>query len=175
MKRTTLSLLLIFISLIQLTAQTDSVWVIGTLNVGKVTGITAGVLTLETNPKEVYTINLSNITKLVVSQTNPNKQFFETTYMIYLSNKSNNPQNSYYTPPPLTSGFYLKRGANRQLAGIIVSAGSLLIGGTVLALSKDPVPGIVVIGIGDLTGFILGIAGISDYKMAGELLDRGNR
>jgi hypothetical protein len=172
--------LLIIIALLSFTAtnaQSDTVWVFFYPKVGTVNSIGDEYLNLKTDSADLK-ISLPSITKLSISKSNPKKLFFESVYIIWLSeyNKKNSSVVVKIDKQPkvlLTAGDYLKAGANKQMAGIGVAIGGSVIGGILAAVSKTPTAGLVVVGAGGLVGMILNIAGISDYSKAGQLLNNG--
>jgi hypothetical protein len=178
MKTLVLSILLLVT--LSINAQSDTLWNGNTFTVGKVTSINGDMIVLDEG-KEAHTYGLITVTKLSISQSNPNKLALESSYMTWLSNHGiygNNsvvvkPSNKYY--PQLTGGFFLRRGANRILGGVGVNLAAGVIGGVMIAAMEKPTAGIVVVGVGQLVGFIMEIAGVSDFKMAGELFDRNKQ
>jgi hypothetical protein len=123
--------------------------------------------------KEVYLT--PTISSFVISDSNPNKQKIQKAYINYLDwyNKYGAGGNYKETKPLLTAGEYLKRGANNQLTGLGIGLAGSVVGGIMIAVMEKPTAGYVVIGLGGLIGGILNIAGIVDYRKAGELLDNG--
>jgi hypothetical protein len=81
--------------------------------------------------------------------------------------------------PEHVASFYLNRGSNRQLGGILITAVGSITGAAIIAASTSsssssgkpsPSLGIGVISISSLIGTILYIGGITDYGMAGRAL-----
>lgn len=172
MKTILLATIALILATINLKAQADTVsFLNGTTSVGLVKTISNDFLKLSIQGSD-FTYPLNMITKLVISDSNPNKKALENSYMAFLNKIQ-------ITKPiaPLqnfNAAYYLKRGANKQLAGIFIVLGSGVLGGTIMALSEKPTTGAVIAGAGTLIGFAFTVSGISDIKQAGLLLDHGN-
>lgn len=108
------------------------------------------------------------VSKFSISDANPNKSTIQKAYLSYLDNYNKG------VKPTVThtAGYYLKRGANNQLAGLGIGLGASLIGAIMVSAMEKPTAGYVVIGVGGLVGGILNLVGIADYRKAGELLDK---
>jgi hypothetical protein len=165
------------LSFIAANAQSDTVWVLNNPKIGTAKIIIGEYLTINTDNVDEK-INLQNISKLSISQSNPNKLFMESQYMIWLS--ENNKKNSSVVVKKdkqpktlLTAGDYLQRGANKQLTGLGIGIAGAAVGAVMFAALEKPTAGYVVIGVGGLIGGILNIAGIVDYGKAGALLNNG--
>lgn len=111
------------------------------------------------------------ITRFAISDNNPNKAALEKAYLDYLDRSKIQLQKA-TAKIDYTAGYYLKRGAERQLTGIGVGFGGALIGGVMMATMEKPTVGAVVIGVGSLIGGILNISGIADIRKAGIQLDK---
>jgi hypothetical protein len=63
---------------------------------------------------------------------------------------------------------YLKRGANQQIASVVVVMSGALLGTTIsLAQSKSTSAGVVTFSISAIVGGILYISGVRNYRLAG--------
>lgn len=171
------NLLLAFAILtLSIKAQSDTIIVNGVAETGTVTAVKLGILQLQIG-NETFSYPVHKVSRIAISTENPNKRQVETSYLFFLyqPDQSGAYNTGYNYNQIFNAGYYMRRGANRQIGGIIFAAGSLLVGSALIASSKSSTGGLIVIGAGDFVGFILNLCGIADFKTAGEILDREKR
>lgn len=150
-------------------AQTDTLFFnTGAFAAGTVKSLTNEKVRISLNGQE-FNYATNTIIKFVISESNPNKKDLEAAYINYLdaaAKLGNRPSSEL----SMSAGQYLKRGGDRIIAGAGISIGAGVLGGVLMAVSKTPTAGAVVVGVGGIIGAITAISGAADISRAGILL-----